>query len=427
MPFVLDCVYLLMLAATSPYWLWRIARTGKYRHGLGSKFIGDPPRVADGRPVIWLHAVSVGEVLLLQPLIARLAAHRPTAQLVLSTTTNAGYDVARSKCAAATVFFAPFDFSWAVRRTLRMLRPRLIVLAELELWPNLLWEAKRQNVPVAVVSARLGERSFRGYRRLRPLLRTAFAAVRWWGAQTAAIADRIIELVDEPGLVEVTGSIKYDGAMCDRSNEKTCYLRALMGFRDSERVFVAGSTQAPEESIVLDTFQSLRETRPELRLILVPRHPERFSEVIEMVRARGLAFVRRSALETPLERSALVTILDSMGELAAVWGLADVGFVGGSLGSGRGGQSMIEPAAYGVPTCFGPQTWNFADTVERLLQAGGAIQIQSAAQLAPTLAQWLDVPAAANETGENARRFIAQQQGALDATLRALDRLAPNE
>ena len=181
MHWLFNLAYLLAVGVTLPFWLYKSATTGKYRRGMWSKMVGKPPIVADGRPIAWIHAVSVGEVLLLKPLLARLKVETPGFQWVLSTTTNTGYDVAKEKYPELPLFYAPLDFSWAVKRVFSALQPKLLVLTELELWPNLLIEASRRNVPVAVVNARIGERSFNGYRRMISVLRPALSAVRWWG------------------------------------------------------------------------------------------------------------------------------------------------------------------------------------------------------------------------------------------------------
>jgi 3-deoxy-D-manno-octulosonic-acid transferase len=423
---LLNAVYILGLTLLSPVLAYKAATTGKYRTGLWAKFFGAAPTVNDPRPVVWLHAVSVGEVLLLKPLLARLARELPDYRLVLSTTTNAGLAVAREKYPHLPAFFAPLDFTWAVGRVFAQLQPKLLVLTELDLWPNLLLTAKRRGVPVAVVNARMGERSFGGYRRILPIVRPALAAIRWWGAQTDPMAERIRTLT--AGLdarIAVSGSLKYDGAPTDRQNSRTRALRELLGLTPRDRVWVAGSTQGSEERIVLDVFQRLRATHRGLKLIVVPRHPERFGEVEKLLSEAGMDFRKRSQIVQPLAETPTVTLVDTVGELAAVWGLADVGFVGGSLGCGRGGQSMIEPAGYGVPVCFGPEVWNFQETADRLMDAKAALRVSDADQLFAALAHWLDDPAAANVAGDNARRFIASQLGAVAVSADALVRLLP--
>jgi len=430
MHWLFNLAYLLAVALTLPFWLYKSATTGKYRRGMWGKMVGKPPIITDGRPIAWIHAVSAGEVLLLKPLLTRLRVETPGFQWVLSATTNTGYDVAKEKYPDLPVFYAPLDFSWAVKRVFSLLQPKLLVLTELELWPNLLIEAGRREVPVAVVNARIGERSFNGYRRMLAVLRPALAAVRWWGAQTETMADRIRVLTAHlRTTVETTGSIKYDGAPSDRNNPKTAELRRLFEITSDQKVIVAGSTQGDEERMLLAAFTKLREKHPALRLILVPRHPERFDAVAEMLKASRIDFVRRSELAglaatrsgaLPFRSRLSVLLVDTVGELAAVWGLADVGYVGGSMGCNRGGQSMIEPAGYGVPVCFGPETWNFKDTVDKLLKADAAVRVENPGELLAVLASWLDDPAAAKAVGDRARRFIAAQRGAVPASVRAL-------
>lgn len=463
MRFIFDFIYLLLLTTTFPFWVYKALKTGKYREGLWRKLTGFVPTLANDRPVLWIHAVSVGEVVLLKPLLATIRSRRPNLQIVLSTTTNSGYALAKERYPDIPVFYAPMDLSWAVRRVFQQVRPVLLILTELELWPNLLLEANRRNVPVAVINARLGERSFRGYRRIRLVLRPILTAVRWWGAQTPAYAERIAALVDRDRTeIVVTGSMKYEGAATDRDNPKTSMLRELLGLRAEEKVLVAGSTQSPEEEMVIGVHAQLCAHNPSLRLIIVPRHKERFDAVAELLGRLGVSFIRRSelsplsrgehkgglSLQTEYETQAPpivppgkggqhpgprpiaiaphpVILVDTIGELSAVWGLADFAYVGGSLGCGRGGQNMIEPAGYGAAVCFGPETWNFEDTVEKLLEADAAIVIQNAEELFRVLDCWISDPAQAIGLGERARGFVLSQQGAVDATAEALERLLP--
>lgn len=421
---VVNLAYLLLIAATFPYWLWKAATTGKYRRGLLARLLGVAPRLPPGQPVVWVHAVSVGEVLLLRPLLASLRRERPDVAVALSVTTATGLAVARDKYPDVHVFLSPLDFSWAVGRVLDQLRPSLLVLAELELWPNLLLASRRRGIPVAVVNARMSERSFRGYSRIRLLLQPALSAIRWWGAQNTTYADRITRLL-RPGLIyvqphpdtciEVTGSMKYDNAVTDRHRPAVAALRRLFAIADNAPVLVAGSTMEPEEEIVVEAFQTLRQQHPSLRLLLVPRHPERFDAVAQQLERRGIRFTRRSRIvDSPCDEP--VVLVDTVGELASIWGLATLGFVGGSLECQRGGQSMIEPAGYGVPVCFGPHTWNFRDTVERLLDVGGAVRIANRRELAIVLNRWLTNPSEATAIGEKARLFIQSQQGATERT-----------
>ena len=417
----LNLAYLATLLVASPFVLWTAWRHGKHREGFAEKLLGRVPRRAGERPCVWLHAVSVGEVNLLSTTIAELSAREPQWEIVVSTTTKTGYDLARRKYADRTVFYCPLDFSWAVAAAMRRVRPTLLVLAELELWPNLIQAAKRQAAKVAIINGRLSDNSFRGYRRLGPLVRRVLRRVDLIAAQNAETAERFVSLGARPDTVHATGSLKFDGAQTERDNHRTTELRDLAGLGGADVVWLAGSTQDPEERYALEILKRLAPAYPNLRLILVPRHPQRFDEVAAMLNSSGIKWRRRSSLlEEPNSRdltdrrwSAL--LVDTIGELGAWWGAASIGFVGGSFGS-RGGQNMLEPAAYGVATCFGPNTWNFRDIVGQLLAADGARVVRNAADLDAFVRGALEQPEQARALGERARRLVLSQQGATQRT-----------
>lgn len=451
MPLLLDAVYLLGILLTLPWLVWQAATAGKYREGFAAKLLGRVPPRAGERPCVWLHAVSVGEVNLLAPLLAELERRHPEVECVVSTTTKAGYDLARRKYAPRAVFYCPLDFSWAVRTALGRVRPDVLLLAELELWPNLIRAARRQGARVAVVNGRLSERSFRGYRRLVPLWRRVLADVDLVAAQSEQHAERFRQLGSPPERVRATGSIKFDGARTDRGNPETRRLAAQAGFGRDEIVWLAGSTQAPEERIVLAAYARLRSEFPRLRLVLVPRHPERFDAVAKLLAAGDLPWRRRSELaprehtggqgeESPavpldaqfrppcihggLRHSTLpppVLLVDAVGELGAWWGTAQVAFVGGSLGS-RGGQNMIEPAAYGAAVSFGPNTRNFREVVAALVDRDAAVVVRDGAELEAFVRRCLTDPRYAADLGARARALVAEQLG---ATRRTVDLMAP--
>jgi 3-deoxy-D-manno-octulosonic-acid transferase len=460
MPLLLDALYLLALAVLSPWLVWRAVSTGRYRRDLGAKLLGRI-RVPnpDGKPVAWFHGVSVGEVHLLGPLVAAFRKRHPDWLIVVSSTTDTGLDEARKRFAESPVIAYPFDFSWAVAAALDAVRPSLVVLAESEMWPNFLAAAARRKVPVVVVNARMSPRSFARLRRLAALARRLlFRHVAAFAVQSQDYADRLRQLGVDPGKLTVTGSVKYDGATGDWDTPKARELRRVLALSLSpqrgeglgvrgetpshtkpdpsppaslpsgerggrELVWVAGSTHAPEEAIVLDVFAHLRPQFPHLRLILVPRHPDRFAEVAQLVERSGLPFVRRSQIASPLPEMPAVVLLDTVGELGAAWGLADVGYTGGSLDGQRGGQSMIEPAGYGVPTLFGPHVWNFRDASNRLIDAGGAVMVRDAAELERELAKLLEDAGLRRRMGEAARKLVREQQGATERTLDVLDRV----
>jgi 3-deoxy-D-manno-octulosonic-acid transferase len=427
MPLLLNAVYLALLVVCSPWLVYRAVRSGKYRHGWSEKLLGEAPLRIGGRPCVWFHAVSVGEVLLLRPILRELSRRRPGWELVVSTTTPAGLTVARRTYPDLVTFYAPLDFSWATRRAVARVRPTVLALVELELWPNLVWAAKAAGAGVALVNGRLSTRSHRGYRTLRGPLGPTLRRLDAVAVQTAEYAERFVDLGVPPQRVRVTGSVKYDGLECDRNNPDTLALRRELGLSASDVVFVAGSTMEGEEAAALAAYRAGRAVQPGLRLILVPRHPERFEAVAAWLRQQGETVVRRSdPAGAPGRHGAkgpAVTLVDTVGELSAVWGLADVAFVGGSLFPGRGGQNMMEPAAFGAAVLFGPHTENFRETVDQLLRCGGATRVDGPRGLTDALADALNDPEAAAARGAAGRSYVLAQHGAADRTLVELDRL----
>jgi 3-deoxy-D-manno-octulosonic-acid transferase len=346
--------------------------------------------------------------------------------------------LAKKKYAGRTVFYCPLDFTWAVNAAMRRIRPNVLVLAELELWPNLVWAARRHGARTAVINGRLSQRSFDGYRRIRPLVSRLLASINRIAVQDETYSERFRALGARPGAVQVTGSMKYDGAQTDRDNPATRRLAALAGLAPEDVVFLAGSTQEPEESVALEVFQQLSPDWPQLRLIIVPRHPERFDCVARMLDASGVAWQRRTLLGAgskeqgaaskmpgsplPAPRSLptpRVLLVDVVGELGAWWGTAHIAFVGGSLGN-RGGQNMIEPAAYGAAVSFGPNTRNFRDIVAALLERDAAVVVADAEQLRAFVGNCLANPAQAAARGQRAASLVRQQLGATERTFQLL-------
>ncbi len=417
MPHLLNALYVLFLLALSPVLLYKSLTTRKYRRGLIPKITGAAVKRTGAAPCAWFHGVSVGEIHLLRQVVARFRQCHPDWECVVSTTTDTGFDEAVQRFPDLAVFYWPLDFSWASRRALRRVRPALVVLAEGELWPNFVLAAQGAGVPVAVVNGRMSPRSFRRYRLLGPLSRRLFARVGLIAAQTEEYAAHYRQLGAPAERLHVTGSVKYDGTTADRDNPRTRELRRLFGVADDDLVWVAGSTQAPEEQLALDVFQRAREDHPNLRLFLVPRQRERFDEVADLLRRSGVPFVRRSTLDGPLTDRGAAVLVDTIGELGALWGLADVAFVGGSLDGRRGGQNMIEPAAYGAAVVFGPHVWNFRDTAERLVEAGAAVQVADGAGLDRAIRRLLADAVERARLGAAARDLVRRQQGATERTV----------
>jgi 3-deoxy-D-manno-octulosonic-acid transferase len=420
MRWLLDALYFCALVLLSPWLVYRAVRTGRYRRGLSAKLLGLPFRASLPARPVWFHGVSVGEIHLLRQVIATFRRLHPDQPCVVSTTTDAGYDEARRCFPDLLVFPYPLDFSWAVSRTLRQVDPALIVLAEGELWPNFLLAVRRSGVPVAVINGRMSPRSAARYRRLRWLTGPLFDCIALYAAQTEEYADAVRSLGMAANHVHVTGSVKYDGCTSDRHNPRTEELRQLLDVKADDLIWVAGSTMAPEEEIVIGVYQRARAAHPNLRLFLAPRQKDRFNEAAEVIRRAAVPFIRRTTLSGRLTDRNVVVLVDTIGELGALWGLADVAFVGGSLDGRRGGQNMIEPAAYGAAVMFGPHVWNFKAPAARLIAHGAAGQVMDADELEMIVDRLL---ADANERarmGAAARAFVQRQQGATEQTVRLL-------
>ena len=423
MRYLLNLVYLALLVVASPWLLWQAVRKGKYREGYAAKLLGLVPPRDGNAPCLWFHAVSVGEVNLVRPLLEQICRRHPEWICVLSTTTMTGMALARKRYPDISVFYCPLDFSWAVAAAMRRVRPNVLVLAELELWPNLVAAARRAGAKVAVVNGRLSENSAKGYSRIRPVVTHLLSQIDLLAVQDETYAGRFRHLGAVETTLHVTGSMKYDGAATDRSNEATNRLRNLWNIADDDCVFLAGSTQDPEEALALDAFEQLAPNHPELRLILVPRHPDRFESVAEMLDARGVRWQRRTELDnTPSDGRTRILLVDVIGELGAWWGTAEIAYVGGSMGP-RGGQNMIEPAAYGAAVSFGPNTRNFRDIVTAMLATESAIVVHNGSEMAAFVRRCLEDSDFRHQLGGRAHQLVQSQLGATARTCSLLESL----
>jgi 3-deoxy-D-manno-octulosonic-acid transferase len=423
----LNAIYLIGLTLALPWLLYRRWRKGKRIGGVRQKLFGSVLPSLSSQPRIWLHAVSVGEVLCLRPIIAALRQQFPDYQLVISVTTATGRQVAEKTFPDFLIFWFPFDFTWAVKRALRAVLPALVILSELELWPNFIRQASRTGVPVIVVNGRLGEKSFRGYRSLGWLARSMLRQVNFFAAQSIEYAKRLRALGVDEKKIAVTGSIKFDGVEGNRDHPKVTELRKLFDLGRS-LTWIVGSTQEPEEKWALEIYREAVKMHSGLRLILVPRHPERFDAVAEMLQSSGLKFARRSQFSTthhsPLTADQII-LIDTLGELSYIWGLADLAFVGGSFND-RGGQNMIEPAAYGVPVMFGPNVWNFQQIADALLRDQAAFQVRTKDEWRVMTIHLLAKSDERVELGCRAREFVAKQQGAAKKTVEIVKQFLPS-
>ncbi|APE30907.1 3-deoxy-D-manno-octulosonic acid transferase [Halomonas aestuarii] len=407
--------------------VWREQLPGRDRR----ERLGLIPRSREEERVIWLHCASVGEVQAARPLIAALVERWPGHRLVVTTMTATGAQrvLALSKtpgeertAGEVSHHFVPLDFPGAARRFVTRLRPALAIFFETELWPNLLAACDRAEVPVGVVNGRLSPRAFRGYRRLGPLMKDALGHVTWLAAKSPDDARRFHDLGMPAERSEVVGSLKFDLAVNDEARAVSERMRDRLGRRP---VWVAGSTHPGEDERLLDAHARLRRSLPEALLVLVPRHPRRFEAVAELCRQAGLAVARRSRDEWPRDATA-VYLGDTMGELLALYGAADLAFVGGSLVP-IGGHNLLEPAAMGVPVLTGPELANFSDVAEVMREAGALTEVADAEALADTLVRLFDDAPARRRLAEAGRAVVTANRGALERTLAGLERLLKPE
>jgi 3-deoxy-D-manno-octulosonic-acid transferase len=394
--------------------LWRGLRDRGYWQGLSERF-GGGQRTAT--PALWLHAVSLGEVTAAAPLVRALRARHPESALVLTTATPTGRARARSLFGdAVDVRFLPYDTPGAVARFMDRIQPRLAVIMETELWPNLYRECERRGVPMVLASARLSAKSVARYRRLGSLARGIFSATSLIAAQTPVDAERFVAIGAPRDRTCVAGNIKFD---LDIGPGVIDAGRALRSFFGSSRpVWIAGSTHAGEEALVLAAHAELP---PDVLLLLVPRHPERFDAVAQLLAQGGWKFARRSGAARP-DADVRVVLVDSVGVLAALYAAADAAFVGGSLVP-IGGHNLLEPAALGVPVLTGPFTANGREIAQLLLSQGAALQVADARELAAALRRLLSDPAERQRMGASGRQIVESNRGSVARLLGLIEPL----
>lgn len=403
-----------------PYWLWEMARHGKYRAALGERLGMVPQRLAESPagPTIWIHAVSVGEVLAIAGLVAELRRAYPQFRIMISTTTDAGQTLARARFGGENIFYFPLDFAFAVRPYFEALRPQLIILAETEFWPNFLRLARRSGARVAVVNARISDRSRPGYLRFRRLLPAILGNIDLFLAQTEEDARRLQDMGAPSDRVRVSGNLKFDcdiGAPLVPSIVSS--LREAFHHAGSGPILVCGSTVEGEEPLLMQAFENLLPDHPRAVMILAPRRPERFNEVAQLLEQRKVRLWRRSTWSGEAIAGG-VLLVDSIGELASLYALGDVAFVGGSLVP-RGGHNIIEPAQHGVPIIVGTHTENFRDIVG-LFQSRNAVRVTFPAELPRVLRDLLTNPAERRALGQRGRETLKTQTGATQRTLNSL-------
>ena len=393
--------------------LWRGLRNAAYWQRIGERF-GLGARIGAGRGCVWIHAVSVGEVQAAAPIVKGLRGRHPDETIVVTSTTPTGADRVSKAFGAGVVHrYVPFDLPGSVARFLDRVEPRVAVIMETEIWPNLLTQCRLRGVPVILANVRLSERSAAGYRRFSSLFAPVLGGVAVVAAQSGEDAHRIASIGAPPEVIDVTGSTKFDIPMRASLHEEAAALRRTWGA--SRGIWIAASTHDGEESLVLDAFERVLERLPGSLLVLVPRHPERFRDVAAYVRRRGFDPVLRS--RRPRDCSgARVFIGDTMGELPLFFAAADVAFVGGTLVE-RGGHNVLEPAALGLPVLIGPYVFNFAEISRRLVEVGGARVVEDAATLGDAVVDYLMDANLRHTAGARGRVFVECNRGAGDRVL----------
>jgi 3-deoxy-D-manno-octulosonic-acid transferase len=427
--FLYSILLTLGIVALLPRFAYDALRHGKYVAGMRERLGQIPSLQAEQRPVIWLHCVSVGETQAARPLARALLDKYPAHALVVSTTTVTGQRVAREvfRETAAAVFYFPFDWAWTVRRALRQINPAIVLIMETELWPRFLRECRRRRIPVAIVNGRLSERSFRRYKIIRKFISRVVNYLALALMQSEADAQRLCALGMKQERVSISGNIKFDAGVGESEQALTAGLGERFQFDDERPLIVAASTHAPEERTVIEAFRMLRAEalpRPP-RLLIAPRHPERFAEVAALLDASGFQWVRRSGAASALDSSCDIILLDSIGELRAVYPLATLVFVGGSIAP-VGGHNVLEPAMAGACIITGAHTANFAAIMRAFLDAGALIQLPSvpetaaAKALAQAFGELLTNDELRLKLANNAKVTLEQNRGATERTVRLL-------
>ncbi|MBA3298001.1 MAG: 3-deoxy-D-manno-octulosonic acid transferase [Acidobacteria bacterium] len=435
---VYSVLIVLFFVVMSPFLLYQAIRYRKYVASLPQRLGILPVSLnLDADESIWIHAVSVGEVLTARALLPQLRERYPRLRIVLSTTTMSGQQIARNNLQYVDeVFFFPFDFGFIVRRTLRLVKPRLFIMMETEIWPNLLRACHEAGVKTMIVNGRISSRSYSRYRLARRFFRPVLAHIDRFCMQSDESARRIIDIGADPARVSVTGSLKFDsldipgasgaavgGAGSDRGQNRVLRYFRISGDRP---VVMAASTLKGEEEPVLEAFQRIRATRSNALLIIAPRKPERFDDVERLARRAGWNVARRSELRVDAEPRNDVVILDTIGELAQLYQVGTLVFVGGSLVD-SGGHNILEPAVFGKPIVFGPHMQNFAEIAATFLDNGAALQVKSGRELETTLLDLLGDPVRRASLGAAARALVEANRGAREKSLSVIAQLLPAE
>jgi len=408
------------LVVLIPHFLFQALAHGKYIAGLRQR-LGSVPQV-DGKPVIWLHCVSVGETQAARPLAQRLKQEFPHHALVVSTITLTGQTLARDvfRDQAESVFYFPFDWRWSARRALKAINPAAVLIMETELWPNFLRECKARRIPVALVNGRISRQSYRRYTLIKFFLRRVLSCLSVAVMQSETDAERLQSLGMERDRLFTAGNLKFDAEVAGETT-RIEEIGNRFGFRSGTPLILAASTHSGEEAMILESFKQLRTKQP-VRLMIAPRHPERFNEVAALIQRSGLSWARKTNPPQPEDTDAAVILLDTIGELPATYSLADVVFVGGSLVD-KGGHNVLEPAAAGAAVVTGAHTHNFHAIVDLMVEAGAIVQLPPVITIEEITNVFAELLASIEERdalGRRAKQLVTDNQGATDRTIKLI-------
>jgi len=408
------------LVVLIPHFLFQALAHGKYIAGLRQR-LGSVPQV-DGKPVIWLHCVSVGETQAARPLAQRLKQEFPHHALVVSTITLTGQTLARDvfRDQAESVFYFPFDWRWSARRALKAINPAAVLIMETELWPNFLRECKARRIPVALVNGRISRQSYRRYTLIKFFLRRVLSCLSVAVMQSETDAERLQSLGMESDRLFTAGNLKFDAEVAGETT-RIEEIGNRFGFRSGTPLILAASTHSGEEAMILESFKQLRTKQP-VRLMIAPRHPERFNEVAALIQKSGLSWARKTNPPQPEDADAAVILLDTIGELPATYSLADVVFVGGSLVD-KGGHNVLEPAAAGAAVVTGAHTHNFHAIVDLMVEAGAIVQLPPVITIEEITNVFAELLASIEERdalGRRAKQLVTDNQGATDRTIKLI-------
>ena len=423
---IYDLLLLTLLPFFLPYFIIKILSIGESRKSLRERFgylEKEKVSALQGRPSIWLHAVSVGEINAAIPLVNRLKERYPELNMVVSTVTVTGYNNAAKKIPSADLIcFFPLDFSWIVKKIVKLIRPKIFILIETEIWPNVLRSLRENGIPTILSNGRISSASYKRYTTFRFFIKRVLKGFSIFSMQSERDSSRIISLGADEEKVVTAGNIKFDQDILAADSKDLDNLQRCLHFSGKEKIFIAGSTHRGEEEIILKVFESLKETFPGIKLLLAPRRPDRFNEVEGLVKERGLSVTRKTLLDGGAEGSFDVVLVDTIGELRMIYGLGTVIFVGGSLVD-KGGQNLLEPAMYKKPVFFGPYVDNFTSIAKALLEGGGGIKVRNGQELLNEAKRFLSNPSLLEEAGSSAWKVLKEGRGAIDNNMELINAL----